>query len=188
VDATEARRVLGVGPGESADGLRAAYRDALHRTHPDLHGGDGAPTRAVVEAYRALVGTAPPDADPSASAQASAPAPPPAPEREPGTVVVVDGDTVAADLPAGDLFAMLVEVGHRIGDVAYVDRGAGLLEIIVTFGGYGACSVVLTLQGRAAGLTEAFCTVEALGTGPAPPASAVADLLAAGLRSVGASP
>jgi hypothetical protein len=184
VDVTEARRVLGVAPGASADGLRAAYRDALHRTHPDLHGGDGAPTRAVVEAYRALVDAAPPDADPPASA----PAPPPAPGREAGTVVVVDGDTVAADLPAGDLFAMLVEVGDRIGDVAYLDRGAGLLEVIVTFGGYGACSVVLTLQGRAAGLTEAFCTVEALGTGPAPPAAAVADLLAAGLRSVGASP
>jgi hypothetical protein len=98
--------------------------------------------------------------------------------------VTVDGDTVAADLPAGDLFAMLHEVGHRIGDVSFVDRQSGLLEVVVTFEGYGPCSVLLTLQGRALGVTEAFCTVEPLAGGPSPPAEAVAELLASGLRQL----
>jgi hypothetical protein len=79
---------------------------------------------------------------------------------------------------------MLHEVGHRIGDVSFVDRESGLLEVIVTFAGFGPCSVVLTLQGRAAGLTEAFCTVEPLAGGPSPPAEAVAELLAPGLRQL----
>ena len=98
--------------------------------------------------------------------------------------MVVDGDTVAAELPAGDLFAMLVEVGHGIGEVAYVDDLAGILEIVVTFEGYGACSVMLTLQGRATGTTEAFCTVVPLGTGAPPPTEAVAELLGEGLRTL----
>ena len=93
-----------------ADELRAAFRRALRRTHPDLHGGDG---EAVVAprccaAYEL----------PSAAAG----------HRRPSSVTV-DGDTVAAELPAGDLFDMLVEVGDRIGDVAYLDADAGLLEV-----------------------------------------------------------
>ena len=177
--------MLGVGAGASTDEIRAAYRGALRRTHPDLHGGDGTPTRHVVDAYRLLVDDpGPPPEQPGQPARPEQPAP----QGDAAATVVVDGDTVAADLPAGDLFAMLSEVGHRIGDVAYVDRAAGLLEIVVTFAGYGACSVVLTLQGRAVGLTEAFCTVEPLGTGPAPPAAAVAALLADGLRSLGEAP
>ena len=91
---------------------------------------------------------------------------------------------IASPVPAGDLFPMLVEVGHRLGEVAYVDDLAGILEVVVTFAGYGACSIGLTLQGRANGTTEASCTVEPLGSGPSPPADAVAELLAAGLRTV----
>ena len=45
----------------------------------------------------------------------------------------------------------------------------------------GAC---WTLQGRATGVTEAWCTVEPLGGGPPPPTEVVTELLADGLRSV----
>ena len=173
MEAADARTVLGVGPMVDADGLRHAYREGLRRSHPDL-GGTDADVQAVVDAYRTLV-----------DAPVEAPPPPAAPavDLEP-SAVTVDGDTVAAELPAGDLFPMLIEVGHGIGEVAYVDQQAGILEIVVTFEGYGACSVVLTLQGRGTGTTEAFCTVEALGPGPTPPADAVAELLAGGLRTL----
>ena len=174
MEAAVARSILGVGAGAGDVELRAAYRAALRRTHPDLHGGGGNTTRRVVDAYRALVAEAPPTAPPSAS-----PAPIPA-----DTAVIVEGDTVAAELPAGDLFAMLQEVGDRVGDVTYADSGAGLLEIVVDVAGHGACSVVLSLQGRGTGVTEAFCTVEPLGSGPVPPASVIAEILAAGLRSL----
>jgi hypothetical protein len=203
MDVVAARGVLGVGPGTSDDDLRRAYRAALRRSHPD-HGGRGDRVQDVVDAYRTLL-AAPPGPDPATSprpgtAWASAPDGPTSPTTEPATAwpsedraaamptagdaVTVEGDTVAAELPAGDLFAMLVEVGHRIGAVAYVDELAGILEVVVTFADHGACSVVLTLQGRATGTTEAFCTVEALGPGQAPPPEAVAELLADGLRTL----
>ena len=175
MDVTAARRLLRVAPGASDEEIRAAYRDALRRTHPDLHGGSGDATRDVVRAYQVLL-----DAPPAASVPTVA-APPATLDDG---AVVVDGDTVAAELPAGDLFAMLLEVGHRIGEVSYADPAAGLLEVVVELAGYGACSVVLTLQGRATGTTEAFCTVEPLGGGPAPPAAAIAELLAEGLRTL----
>lgn len=169
MDADIARAVLRVGPAVAGDELRHAYREALRRSHPDL-GGRDRDVQQVVDAYRALV-----DAP-------GEPVPPPVAVEV--AAVTVDGDTVAAELPAGDLFPMLLEVAHGLGQVAYVDDLAGILEIVVTFEGYGACSVVLTLQGRGTGTTEAFCTVEALGPGPTPPPDAVAELLAEGLRTL----
>jgi hypothetical protein len=109
------------------------------------------------------------------------PAVPAVPEA---VAVVVEGDTVSAELPAGDLFALLVEAADHLGHIAYVDARVGLLEVIVELGGYGACSVVWTLQGRGTGVTEAWCTVEPLAGGPPPPVDVVAELLASGLRVV----
>lgn len=155
-----------------ADELRAAYRAALRRTHPDVAGSTrtaNVDTAALVDAYRIL-------RDDLAAA--------PPPVELAGTGVTVEGDTVAADLPAGDLFAMLVDVGDAIGELSYVDEQAGLLEIVAELAGYGHCSIVLSLQGRATGVTEAFCTVEPLGAGPAPPPEAVAELLGGGLRAL----
>lgn len=168
MDVATARRVLGVDAAATAEALRAAYHERLRAAHPDLRGHD-AGTAEVVAAYR-LLRTVEPQ---------------PEPEVLPATVaVVVEGDTVTAELPAGDLFALLVEAGHAIGHVAYVDARVGLLEVVVEVVGYGACSVLWTLQGRALGTTEAWCTVEPLGGGPAPPVEVVTELLAGGLRAV----
>ena len=174
MDEEEARGVLGVGAAAGAVEVRAAYRRALLGAHPDLRGGSADATRRIVAAYQSLRATGSrPDA-----------APPPPVEPADTVSVTVEGDTVAADLPAGDLFAMLVEVGHRIGDVGFVDPESGLLEVIVGFEGYGACSVILTLQGRGIGVTEAFCTVEPLAGGAVPPVETVAELLGTGLRAI----
>jgi hypothetical protein len=175
VDVVEARRLLDVDPAVGPEELRAAFRRALRRTHPDLHGGDGAEARRVLDAYELLADQPLPSAPP--------PPAPPAPPA-PSDLVSVEGDTVSAELPAGDLFEMLVVVGDRIGDITYVDADAGLLEILLQVAGHGPCSVVLSLQGRGLGLTEAMCTVEPVGSWPAPPPEAVAAVLADGLRAV----
>jgi hypothetical protein len=202
VDVETARVVLGVGPAASAAELRAAYRARLRAAHPDLHGGGDAGTAEVVVAFRVLRAVGP------------EPVPEGPIEPVPAAAVVVDGDTVTADLPAGDLFALLVEAGDALGEVSYVDAQGGLLEVVVDVPGHGACSVVLTLQtnersegvpgarapasrtamgsggaapehaGRSLGHTEAWCTVEPLGGGPAPAVEVVAELLADGLRAV----
>ena len=171
MDAAAARAILGVDAGVSTAELRAAYHQRLRATHPDLRGHD-AGTAEVVVAYRLLRDLPPPP-------EAAPPAPPPEP-----VAVVVEGDTVTADLPAGDLFALLVEAADHLGHIAYVDARVGLLEVIVEVPGHGACSVVWTLQGRGTGVTEAWCTVEPLGGGPPPSTEVVTELLAAGLRSV----
>lgn len=171
MDVVEARRLLGVDDVAGPDELRGAFRDALRRTHPDLHGGDGDDARRVLAAYELLAGL-------------PAPAPAPAPAPLPPTPVTVDGDTVSAELPAGDLFEMLVAVGDDIGEVTYLDAEGGLLEVLLQVPGHGPCSVVLSLQGRGLGFTEAMCTVEPVGSWPAPPPEVVAAVLADALRTV----
>jgi hypothetical protein len=178
MDVAGARAVLGVDRSATPDQLRAAYRSRLRAAHPDVNGGGDAGTAEVVAAYRLLR-----DVDADAGVDAGAEAAPPEPEP---VAVVVDGDTVTADLPAGDLFALLVEAGSALGQVAYVDPESGVLEVVVHLDGYGACSVVLTLQGRAVGFTEAWCTVEPLGGGPPPSTDAVAALLGDALGRVAA--
>ena len=52
--AADALRILGVTGEADADALRAAFRDAAKRAHPDHHGGDGERLRLIIEAYRTL--------------------------------------------------------------------------------------------------------------------------------------
>jgi len=49
-----ARAILGVDPGADERELRAAYREAAKRAHPDRPGGDAALFRDVLAAYRLL--------------------------------------------------------------------------------------------------------------------------------------
>ncbi len=55
----DALRVLGVSGDADAEALRAAFRAAAKRAHPDHHGGDGEQVRLVIEAYRRLRPTGP---------------------------------------------------------------------------------------------------------------------------------
>ena len=77
------------------------------------------------------------------------------------------------------MIEMQVRAKHRIEAFA---RKPGLLEIVVEFVGAPTSSVVLSLQGRATGTTEVFCTVEPLSGGEAPPGEAVTHLLWRTLR------
>ncbi len=47
--------ILGVSRDETLSGIRAAYRDAVRRTHPDHAGAESTPAfQAVVEAHSVL--------------------------------------------------------------------------------------------------------------------------------------
>lgn len=170
MDVAAARALLGVDVSATGEELRVAYRTKLRAAHPDLHGHD-AGTAEVVRAYRVLRDLPPEQ-------------PPAVPRPDTAAAVVVEGDTVTADLPAGDLFGLLVEAAEHLGHIAFVDASVGLLEVVVDVPGHGACSVLWTLQGRATGVTEAWCTVEPLGGGPTPPTDVVTELLAGALRAV----
>ncbi|MDQ3462972.1 MAG: J domain-containing protein [Actinomycetota bacterium] len=161
----EARRILGVSAQASPDEVRAAFRSRLRLAHPDVVPGDtgaGRATASLVEAY-ALLRLLPPPSSTSA---------PP----EPGVVtrrrrrgdVVCDGDSLLVTGPPDEVYRRLVEVAQGIGEITYLDPDARLLDTIVTTDQGIACSLLASLQGRAAG-TEIFFTIEPLGgrTGPA---------------------
>ncbi|MBI5941087.1 MAG: molecular chaperone DnaJ [Caulobacterales bacterium] len=57
--ARSARERLGVAPGADEHALRAAFREAAKRDHPDRPGGDAALFRETMDAYRFLRGEAP---------------------------------------------------------------------------------------------------------------------------------
>ena len=105
-----------------------------------------------------------------------------APGADQPSIVLVDAETIGITAPATDVVPMLVDAAHQLGDISYLDPATGLLEVIVEFVGAPTSSVVLTLQGRASGVTEVCCSVEPLSGGDAPGADAVTRLLLRTLR------
>ncbi len=124
------------------------------------------------------------DAEPPSASCGTARAPGPAHVPRPQTLAAratdghrrVDGDTIAFGAPADETFLMLLDAGHDIGELTYVDRSVPILEVICQFVGTPTLSLVITLQGRMDG-TEAFCTVESIEARPGPPTAAVVDVL-----------
>lgn len=182
MDVSEARAVLGVRDGDGWDVVRLAYRRRIRAAHPDVHGVGTTPVAVRLnEAYAVLsrarrAGAAAAPAAPASRATAPPAPPPPAPPLV--GVRVVGGDTLLLAVPPDDAFALLLEAGHRIGDVSYVDRSCAIFEVVLRQDGE-TCSLVVTLQGRAHG-TEAVLTLEAMERAASlPPERVVARMVAA---------
>jgi hypothetical protein len=178
MDRARARAVLGVDAGASSAEVRDAYRAAMRATHPDVAGPTGTRRAAALnDAYAALRTThpRPPAAPiPTPTEHRTAPPPPTVP------VEVLDGDTIWLDAPPDEAFARLLEACSEVGEVTYVDRSCPILEAMVTVPGEGACSLVITLQGRAHG-TEAFCTLESIERVAQPPVTPLVEAVVAAL-------
>jgi hypothetical protein len=184
VDVASARRALGLGAAPSWDEVRAAYRARIQVAHPDRAGGSAATAVELNAAYSTLLrarrdGTlhqpAPAPEPPIAPVPTSAPHEPWEPPE------VLDGDTVRLAVPPDEAFVRLLDAAHHIGAVTYVDRSCAIFETLVQVDGEGACSLVITLQGRAEG-TDAFCTLEAIEHVGRPPVRPVVEALVAALR------
>jgi hypothetical protein len=190
MDVHEARRVLEVADGDGWDAVRASYRRLIRAAHPDRVGGT---TRAAVrlnEAYAVLsrarrhgspvgTGARPAGAGTGRAARPqSPPAPPPPPPPRVGSALVGE-DTLLLAAPPPDAFALLLEAGHRIGSVSYVDRSCGIFEVVVHLSGE-TCSLLVTLQGRGHG-TEVTFAMESLeraaSLSPEPYARRLAEML-----------
>jgi hypothetical protein len=189
VERSEAAQLLGVAIDAAEADVRAAYRRLLLQTHPDVSADADATGRTVrlTEAFAVLsspaapVGPSPGSAAPTSGR--TAPSPPAEPfagaEREPFTVSLVDSDTIAVAAPPDETLLLVMETAHRLGEISYLDPGAGLVEVIVEFVEAPTSSVLMSLQGRATGVTDVFCTVEPLSGGDAPPGDAVTRLVLA---------
>ena len=186
----DARRILGVTGTADADQARTAYRARLLRTHPDVSGSCDATERTVelTRAYRLVMArlatgapadVGPPDADESRPSRPSRPSGKyqPSEPREVVLVAMVDTTTIGVGAPPNETVLILVDAANELGEISYLDLSAGLLEGVVEFIEAPTSSVLLSVQGRATGITEVFCTVEPLSGGEAPPSDAVTRLL-----------
>lgn len=179
MQADQARRILGVDAGADREAIRVAFRTQLLRTHPDLNAAPDATDRTIrlTQAYAALVGADPGaatavDGEPGPPERSEPPAPAP-----PIASLTDDDDTITVAAPADEVLMLLLDVAHDLGEISYLDPTAGLVEVIVEFVEAPTSSVLMSLQGRATGVTEVFCTVEPLSGGESPPAAAVTRLV-----------
>jgi hypothetical protein len=181
----EARALLGV-TGDDPGELRAAYRRRLRAVHPDLNPSPDASeaTRQLTVAYRLLLESATTGPEPSGAPPRTDRRRPPVRPSEPRLrVAMLDASTVAVDAARDEVLDALVDVADALGELVYLDAHAGLLEVVVEFVDEPTSTVTMSLQGRADGTVEVFCSVEPLSGGSAPPLDAVTRLVATTLRA-----
>lgn len=124
--ARTARERLGVGPGADGHALRAAFREAAKRYHPD-RGGDPLAFREVMEAYRVLR-----EAPLDPVAWGLAPIPRAAPVRlviEISPDAAVLGGEAVVDAPGGRRLKIRLPPGLRPGD--RVRAGQDAFEVTI---------------------------------------------------------
>jgi hypothetical protein len=192
VDLTVAWTQLGIAPTNDVSAVRAAYLAQLHRLHPDHSAAPdaNAVTAILTDAYQQVQDhllRADPTSD-RAGAAAPIVSTPPHEPAELIPIALIADDTIAIALPANETYSLLVEAAHQMGEVVHIEPSSGMLQVIVEFVDAPVCQLLLTMQGRATGVTEVFCTVESLEQVPAPPTSAVARILLEELIAVGRRP
>lgn len=164
-----ALRTLGLEKGARPDDINRAYRALIRQAHPDA-GGSTAVAARITEAYHWLQ-----------RAGAQPPPPPKPPQPDPPAPITTD-DNMTLLLPPGDVFLRLVEAGHQLGEVSYVDRDAGIVQVTFTADNGVVCQLAATVVsgGTAASRGDARVefTLDPLASGKPPPISQVVDRLA----------
>ncbi len=172
MDRERALRTLGLEKGAQADDVNRAYRALIRQAHPDA-GGSTAVAARITEAYHWLqrAGVEPPQV----------PTPPPPSQPDPPATAKAD-DSYALRLPPGDIFARLVEAGHQLGEVSYIDRDAGIVQVTFTAHNGVVCQLaatVVSMPSRASrGEARVEFTLDPLASGEAPPIDQVVDRFA----------
>ncbi len=172
MDRERALRTLGLEKGAQADDVNRAYRALIRQAHPDA-GGSTAVAARITEAYHWLqrAGVEPPQVSTA----------PPPPQPDPPATAKAD-DSYALRLPPGDIFARLVEAGHQLGEVSYIDRDAGIVQVTFTAHNGVVCQLaatVVSMPSRASrGEARVEFTLDPLASGEAPPIDQVVDRFA----------
>lgn len=120
--------------------------------------------------------TTPETTEPSAERE-----PPAAVSDVPGDPTLLGPTTIGLGLLEPVALRRLLDMALDLGDVTFLDRSNGLLEVVVEFEDAPTSSVVLTVSGHPDG-SRIDCWVEPLSGGPAPPADAVTRLVLRELR------
>ena len=171
-----ALRTLGLDSEARADDINRAYRALIRQAHPDA-GGSTAVAARITEAYHWL------QRSEAQSAKSSNTTLPPKPQP-PATDKTDDSMTLL--LPLGDVFLRLVEAGHQLGEVSYVDRDAGIVQVTFTADNGVVCQLAATVTSGAAtsrGDARVEFTLDPLASGQAPPIGRVVNHLARLIRN-----
>ncbi len=201
MDLVRAREVLGVTYDADAHVLRAAYLELVRSVHPDVSDRHDASERTseASEAYQSLLGantsiteTAKRVKERNQQQRINEQQNHRRPHRGvPGMRPVTrlkprkkDVATITLAANFDEVFPIVVELGHEVGDVTYVEPGSGLVQTLVQFVEAPPCYVVMTARPDGSGLTDISVTVESLNSTPAPDVDAVTDLLVERVRSL----
>ncbi len=158
-----ALRTLGLEKGAEAADINRAYRALIRQAHPDA-GGSTAVAARITEAYHWLqrAGASPPES------------PKPSRPKQPAAAEAKTDDSLVLHLPAGDVFARLVEAGHDLGEVSYIDPTTGMVQVTFTADNGVVCQLAATVQsspvpGSRQPDTQVEFTLDPLASGEAPP-------------------
>jgi len=178
IDQGTAFELLGLPLGAPWPEVRATYLRLVRQHHPDTAvdladvGRRTVRTAQITEAYAFLVSlrVRPPEVPVDRGARA-------APWRFDDALD--DSRRVLLDASFDHAFIALLEVAHLVGAVSYVDRGSGVLEVIVTPLPTQATSLIIYLEvGEEVGVTEAVFGAEPLGSHPPAPLDDLVDRIA----------
>lgn len=168
----EARSVLGVAADTSPRALRDAFLAQVRAHHPDTtdhpHGA-GERTATIISAYRLLRDLPPAPTDPLA--------PPPGPTEPPATIEVITEEAVWVGVEAPAVVGVLFDVADELGDVSYVDRSGGLIQLTVRPPAGPTCWFTISVHARPGG-TVLVATLESIEAQPTPPAGPLVVALA----------
>ena len=170
----EARHILGVGPAAPPTTVRAAYLALVRANHPDVAADPiaaGPITAAITEAYRVLRALPSPTPTPRPSPHVTVPV------RRPHGVEVISPEAIWIDQPPPVAFPAVTEAADALGEVSYVDRSVGLVQVAVRPDGGPTCWLTIGLHRRPGG-TVAVCTLESIEADPTPPAGPIIDAFA----------
>lgn len=174
--------MLGVVPGVSARQLRHAFLREVRAHHPDTterpHGA-GERTATVVAAYRLLraLPAGAPEAPDATLASERRPAPP---VSEGATIEVIADEAIWVGVDAQLVAPVLLDVADELGEVSYVDRPAGLVQLTVRPPAGPTCWLTVSTHGRPGG-TVLVATLESIEALPTPPAGPLVLALAQAL-------
>ncbi len=165
-----ALRTLGLEKDAQTADINRAYRALIRHAHPDAGGSTAAAAR-ITEAYHWLQRTGSQSPPPSKPPQPDPPAP------------VATDDSMTLLLPPGDVFIRLVEAGHQLGEVSYIDRDAGIVQVTFTADNGVVCQLAATVVAAPSGVFRVEFTLDPLASGQAPPIERVVNRLAQNMVS-----
>lgn len=138
--------LLDVDPTMEWHDIRARYRELIRQVHPDVDPSDVAHRRAAAlnDAIAVLASATRHGRDTLALDPDAA--------RPPGACVGDARRPDAADAAmtlrarAGDVFVQLLDAAHEIGDVAYIDPEAGIIQVLLDQRGPAAAQLLIALD------------------------------------------